>query len=342
MKKYKSYIQIAVGVLVSVLSVYFIFRSVDFEAVLESIKSLNIALVIIHTIISGSILSLRAIRWSYFIPIDKEIRKPSIIAATYIGYMSNNVLPAKLGEVVRTYVLAEKEDIKKSTIFASVVSERLIDLITSVVMLSLVVLFIRNIASQVYYAIIIVSTIAIVGVSFLVFLSVKQELAMKFVGFFLKFLPQVVAQKIEAFLNSFVHGIGIKRGKYSILMIIFYTVAYWTLQIFASWILLRAYGLFGLSFVDTMFVVVITGFGFAIPSAPTGIGPIEAATIFALTTLAVNYDIAVSYAIVSHVISIIIITILGFVAMLTTGSSLRKAIASSSKSDDTINNLTEK
>ncbi len=332
MKKYKSYIQIAVGILVSVFSVYFILRSVDFNALLESIKNLNITLVIIHVFIVGSVLSLRAIRWSFFIPVDKKIRKRSIIAATYIGYMANNVLPAKLGEVVRTYVLAEKEDIKKSTIFASVVSERLADLITSVVMLSLAVLFVKNIPEQIYYAIVIVSAISIIGVGFLVFLSLKQELALKIIGFFLKFLPRIIAEKIESFLSSFINGIGIKKGKRSIFMIVFYTVAYWSLNIFASWILLRAYSIFNLSFTDTMFVVVITGFGFAIPSAPTGIGPIEAATIFALTTLAINYDVAVSYAIVSHVITIIVITALGFFAMITTGVDLKKAIKSSSES----------
>ncbi len=327
MKKYKSQIQIAIGILVSVLSIYFIFRSVDFDTVLESIKNLNITLVVIHTIMVGLLLSLRAIRWKYFIPVEQKIRNTSIIAATYIGYMANNVLPAKLGEVVRTYVLGEKENIPKTRIFASVLTERLTDLITAALMLFLSILFIKNIPTRLHYAAMIVSAVALFGVGFLVFLSLKRELAMKIIGFFLKFLPQTIREKIEVFLNNFVNGIGLRKGKRSIVMIIFYSVAYWSLQILASLILLRAYSISSLSFTDAMFVVVITGFGFAIPSAPTGIGPIEAATIFALTTLAINYDIAVSYAILSHVISIVIITLLGLLAMLIAGVDIKKAIS---------------
>ncbi len=332
MKKYKSQIQIAVGILVSVLSIYFIFRSVDFAVVIESIKSLNITFVVVHIIMAGALLSLRALRWSYFIPVDKKIRKTSIISATYIGYMANNVLPAKLGEVVRTYVLGEKEGIKKTTIFASVVAERLADLITAAIMLFISILFIKNIPTRLHYAAIIVSTAALLGVGFLVFLSVKREIAMKMIGFFLKFLPQNIREKIEVFLNNFVNGIGLKKGKHSIFMIIFYTVLYWSLQILASLILLRAYSLSDISYTDAMFVVVMTGFGFAIPSAPTGIGPIEAATIFALTILAVNYDIAVSYAIISHVLTIVVITLLGVFAMLVSGIDIKKAISSNTNS----------
>ncbi len=69
------------------------------------------------------------------------------------------------------------------------------------------------------------------------------------------------------------------------------------------------------------------------PSAPTGIGPIEAATIFALSVFAINYNTSVSYAVFSHVLSIIFITLLGLIAMFIAGIDIR-GILKDSKNDD--------
>ncbi len=330
MGKHKKKIQIIVGILVSVLSIYFVFRSVDFAVVFESIRNLNVTYVVIYIIITSSILSIRALRWEMFIPIKKNIRKSSIIAATYIGYMANNVLPAKLGEVVRVYILGEKEGVKKTVILASVVTERLFDLITAVIMLFISILFIPNLPKEVYYTAIVLFIISIIGVCFLVFLSFKRERALKIIRFFLRVFPEKIAEKIEHFIISFVSGIGVKADMKSIIKIISYTIVYWSLQVFSAWILLRAFSL-DVSYAGALFVVVITGFGFAIPSAPTGIGPIEAAAIFALSVLSVSYNVAASYAILSHVISIVTITLLGLLAMLITGVDIRKAIEHNKK-----------
>lgn len=322
--KYKKQIQIAVGILISALSLYFVFKFIDLDIAVNTVKNIKIKYVVISALISSSILCIRAIRWKIFIPIKKRVRKSSIIAATYIGYMSNNVLPAKLGEVVRVYVLGEKEGIKKTVLFASIVTERLFDLITSVIMLSIALALIPNMPKSLNYAFIVVFVLCLLGVCFLIFLSFKKDFAINLAKFFLKIFPKFLSEKIENLMNIFISGIGIKKDFKSILFGISATVIYWFLQILSTWFLLKAFSL-TLPLSASLLIIVLVGYGFAIPSAPTGVGPIEAATIFALSVFSVEYSVAASFALFSHLISIVTITLLGIIAVFLTGIDIRKA-----------------
>ena len=128
-KNHKTIIQIIIGIAVSVLCLYFAFRGIDIKESIEIVKNVKVPYVIISLILSIVIIVFRALRWECFIPLKEPIKKRTIIASVYIGYMASNVLPAKLGEVVRAYILGAKEGVSKSAVFASVVTERLFDVI---------------------------------------------------------------------------------------------------------------------------------------------------------------------------------------------------------------------
>jgi uncharacterized protein (TIRG00374 family) len=115
------------GILSSGLFLYLAFRNVDLILVFKvfkKVKYLNIILVVFLTILG---FYLRAIRWYYLMKPLKSIKISSLFSATMIGFMTNNILPARLGEVFRAYIIGRKENIKKTASFATIIVERVFD-----------------------------------------------------------------------------------------------------------------------------------------------------------------------------------------------------------------------
>ena len=136
-KSHKTALQVIVGVIISIICLYFAFRGINIKESIEIVKNIDVVYFLISLVLSVLIIALRGLRWECFIPLKKPIKKRTIVMATYIGYMGNNILPAKLGEVARAYILGVKEDVSKSALIASVVTERLFDVITGGVILTL-------------------------------------------------------------------------------------------------------------------------------------------------------------------------------------------------------------
>ena len=198
-KAHKTIIQVVVGIIISVVCLYFAFRGINIKESIEIVKNINITYFLISLILSVVIIALRGLRWECFIPLKKPIKKRTVVMATYIGYMANNILPAKLGEVARAYILGVKEDVSKSALIASVVTERLFDVITGGVILCLSVIFIPNLPQTVTYAAIALFVLSIVGFLVLIFLVWQREFAHKVFHKVFGILPKSIGDKLIEF-----------------------------------------------------------------------------------------------------------------------------------------------
>lgn len=323
----KRVLQITVGVVITVVSLYFAFRGIDFKESLEIIKNIKVIYLIFSVIVGTSIVVLRALRWQCFIPLKNKIRKSTIVASVYIGYMANNILPAKLGEVVRAYVLGNKENISKTAIFASVISERLFDVFTGVLMLAVAIIFIPSLPKTIFYGAVLLFVICIIGGCLLVFISKKKDFAFSVFSKVISFLPKKIKEKTKTMFHKFIEGIGFRADKKHIFFLIFYTITYWGGQVISVLLLFKAFSIDG-SPALALFTIAAMGFGFAVPAAPSGIGPIEWIVIFALTLVGVDKTLAASFAFVYHLIGIIPVTAVGFFSLLYLGIDLKTATRS--------------
>ena len=91
---------------------------------------------------------LRAVRWSSLIAPIKRVSVLNLFSATMIGFMANSVLPARIGEVIRPVMVARKENIKVTTSFATVVMERIFDILSIIVFASLLFFFLPSETAQ--------------------------------------------------------------------------------------------------------------------------------------------------------------------------------------------------
>ena len=336
-KTHKTIIQVVVGVIISVVCLYFAFRGIDIKESIEIVKNINIKYFVISLILSVLIIALRGLRWECFIPLKKPIKKRTVVMATYIGYMANNILPAKLGEVARAYILGVKEDVSKSALIASVVTERLFDVITGGVILCLSAIFIPNLPQNVTYAAIALFVLSIVGFGVLIFLVWKREFAHKVFYKVFGILPKSIGDKLILFSCNFIDGIGFKNDPKHIFLIFFYTILYLIGQILTISTLMIAFDIKASPMI-ALFMFAVGGFGFAVPSAPSGIGPFEWALVFGLSLIGVDKTIAFPYALVYHMMGIVPIVIIGFIFLFMLGIDLKTATKGDNSTENNINN----
>lgn len=334
-KNYKTIIQIVLGIAVSIICLYFAFRGINIKESIEIVKNIHIPYFIISLILSVLIIALRGLRWECFIPLEKNIKKRTIVMAAYIGYMGNNILPAKLGEVARAYILGVKENVSKSALIASVVTERLFDVITGGIILTVSVIFIPNLPKTVTYASIALFILSIIGFLVLIFLVWQREFAHKVFHKVFSILPKNIGSKLIEFSCNFIDGIGFKNDSKHIFLIFFYTALYLIGQILTIGFLLTAFNIKA-DPITALFIFAIGGFGFAVPSAPSGIGPFEWAIIFGLSLIGVDKTIAAPYALVYHIMGIVPIVIIGFIFLFMLGIDLKSATSANAQTQTKI------
>ena len=109
------------GICVSVFFMVLLFRKIDFGQLVIALSSVDYRYIVLSVVFTFISYFLRAVRWRYLLISEKEIPLASLYPATIIGYMANNLLPARLGEFVRAYMLAKREQLETPSVFASLV-----------------------------------------------------------------------------------------------------------------------------------------------------------------------------------------------------------------------------
>src|SRR5207302_1697347 len=166
-------LRVGIGIAISAALVAYLLASVDLRELGRQLLATNWAWVTLAVVAGLAGVLARARRWRWLFPPGPE--PPGIVAATMIGYMANNVLPLRAGEVVRIYVLARK--LRESgpmtgtqsfwLVTATLVVERVLDSLAIVSILAMLVLVIP-LPRVIEWAAGVLLVIDVVGVSVLV------------------------------------------------------------------------------------------------------------------------------------------------------------------------------
>jgi len=133
-----------VGILVSIVCSWLFARKIEWATLIVALREANYIYIIPTIIIIFISHYLRAFRWMEFIIPIKRVSVLNLFSASMIGFMANNVLPARAGEVIRPIIVARKEKIKITASFATVVMERVFDILSIIVMASFLFLFLPS------------------------------------------------------------------------------------------------------------------------------------------------------------------------------------------------------
>ncbi len=148
MKLDKKKIMLLAGILISIICSWLFVRKIEWSSLYVAFSDAKYIYIFPTIVIIFANHYLRAIRWSLLISPVKKVSVLSLYSAIMIGFMANNVLPARLGEVIRPVMIARKEKIKVSASFATVVMERIFDVLGIIVIASLLFCFLPSDPSQ--------------------------------------------------------------------------------------------------------------------------------------------------------------------------------------------------
>jgi glycosyltransferase 2 family protein len=298
-----------ISIFISMFFVILIFYEVDFAKTKEALQSADYIYLPLAIALSLVTNIFRTYRWKYIINPIKHISTKSLFAGVSIGYMANNLLPARLGEFVRAYIMGKKENISKSSTLATILLERISD--------GLALLFFLGIISFLFSLPLWIKQAGIAAGAFFLLLSIFLFLLMtknsqvvknvqKFVGIF----SPKLANEAGRLLNLFLIGLVVINHKRSIFLVFLYSIIVWLVEAVTYFVVSLSFGI-NLPIYVPILVVVIVNIGILIPSAPGYIGAFEFFCISALAIFSVEQSIALSFAIVLHAVLFVPITAIG-------------------------------
>jgi uncharacterized protein (TIRG00374 family) len=259
----------------------------------------------------------RAWRWHYLLRPIKAIKARTMFPITCIGYMGNNIYPARAGEVLRAVVLKRREGVPISASLATVIVERIFD---AVVMLAFVFVNLPELARLKGSSGFVgnIQQVALIGTglfigALIIFLlaAMFPQITARFGQWFIdRVLPKRLREQTSGIMHRFLDGLASLRSPFNVLMVFFTSVLIWLLETGKYWFVMQAFN-FKVSFFALMLMNGIVNLATTIPSAPGYIGTFDAPGIAVLSAYGVDQATAAGYTIVLHIALWLPITLLG-------------------------------
>ena len=300
---------IVFGLLISAVCIYFAFRGIDFAALSASLASVNYLYIIPVVLVVAAAHYLRCYRWGKIIETLVHYDQKTLFVLGSIGYMAVNVLPARLGEFARPYLVKQRSGIKMSATMATIIVERVFDLLT-LMLIMFVVLLKVSLPEGVKKAGI---TMLIVSVSIfiiLIILAIKRDFSISKIDALLRMFPAKIAEPLKRLAHSFIDGLQMLPDIGKTLYVLFLSALVWALAGLSAYLLFLGFG-FDLSIFNGYAITVIIALGIMLPAAPGFIGTYHMACKIGLVAFGVSQADALSYAILLHFFQMIPVVVLG-------------------------------
>ncbi len=316
------------GVGISAVFLYLAFREIDFGQVWSYLRQAKWGWIALGLLFYFLGVWLRALRWQLLLKPVKNLPVSRLFPVVAIGYMGNNVYPARAGEVLRSILLKREDNLDISASLATIVVERLFDaiVILGFVLLNLTQLTKLNAAQNMIGGI--QRGAVIGGVIFLLILLVFLAMVLfpvptrDFFGWFIdRLLPGKLRSGVKGILDKFLEGLASLKSPLEVLKVLLLTMAIWTLETGLYWGVMRALGM-GIGFMSLMLLNGVINLVLLIPAAPGGLGTFDAACKAMLELFGVGADLAIGYTLLLRVSLWLPITLLGTYYFFKEGLSL--------------------
>ncbi|MGH9320388.1 MAG: lysylphosphatidylglycerol synthase transmembrane domain-containing protein [Vicinamibacteria bacterium] len=311
---------------VALLLLGMFFRGSDFSEIRDSFLRARPSLILAALIATMGTYFIRALRWQGLLSPLGHAGLVNCFSTTVIGFMMN-FLAGRLGEIARPYLLARREGFSASGAFATILVERVLDLVTVVFFVAFWLIARppraagEDVMSSLELGGAIGLALAVVTFASMYFFARYPERSMVIARRFTRLLPQWLEAKAVSFLQMFRSGLGVLVDRAGLARAGVLSVALWLAVCLAFWFTARAFGV-RFHFGDTFLVIGFLTVGVAVPT-PGAIGGYHYMAALALTTLfGTGASLAAAVALAAHAISFLPVTILGILLFAKAGLSV--------------------
>jgi uncharacterized protein (TIRG00374 family) len=302
--------------------------NVEWSAVRAHIGSASLPMLAVTVAIATATFPLRLLRWRLLLRRDDggTIPFPPMWHAVAIGFMANNVLPFRMGEIMRTLTVSRLAPVRFTAAFSSIAVERVFDGLTVVALLA-VSLFTAGLPAGTAIGGVPIARLAAIagamlGAALLVAVAVVAwPLAAERV--IRTMVPgERLAGKLVALVEGVRHGLSVLRSPARLAAVIGWSLVLWLVNALSFYVAFRAFDI-PAGFAAALLLQGVLVLGIAVPSTPGYVGLFEGAIKAVLLLFAVAPDRAVAYAVTYHVTTFVPIVLLGAWSLLSTSLSLR-------------------
>ncbi|WP_196138488.1 lysylphosphatidylglycerol synthase transmembrane domain-containing protein [Aliikangiella sp. G2MR2-5] len=299
---------IITGLLVSSIFIFLFLKDTNWKTIIEEITKANIYILSIALLSKffGFIFMTERIR-TILRPIYKFQFLDSFTGVA-VGFTGNNILPFRIGELLKTKFFSHKSGARFSKCFPVLIFERLLDATCLMILVFIAVPYLVNAKFDFIALSLLCSGISVFYIC-LVLVAKSPSKTKSIANIVINKFPEKLSSRLTSTIHSIIDAIKMIHSPSRLLLALLLSLGYWLTQILSVYIWLIAFNL-SLPWFAPIVVLIFVSLGNFLPSAPSNIGTYHYFLAFALSMLGVNNDTAVSVAIIGHAISIFPFTIL--------------------------------
>ncbi len=311
MTSVNKFLKLIIGILLSALGLFYAFRQLDWGAFLTQLSQVNLWWIFFAVVLMIYSVWIRALRWKLILEPFEQLDTHTLFGSCMIGYFGNNVLPFRLGEVLRAYSISHNRPISFSSSFGTLILERLLDMLGLIVLMAVLMVFypLAGWMSGMAY-VVIGGTLFVFAVIIWVGKASGNRL-----GRIHQWIDNRsgVSQKLFRFILEMIDGITALKNTHHVSKIMMFTAMTWAMYYVDAWMITQALNV-DISLVGIGIVLVTATLSIIIPAAPGYIGTYHAAIVYVGTTLfALSLSTAQAFAIIIHSIGFVPFVIIGAV-----------------------------
>jgi uncharacterized protein (TIRG00374 family) len=298
-------------------------RGTRWDEVLAGLRAVNPLLLLASTLLATLTFPLRAIRWRVMLRDERGAPFPwaPLWHAVAIGFMANNLLPARAGEFGRAYVISRQVPVRFTTALASIGVERVFDALVMLALMAVAIVapsfpahatvFGTELSSLAGRTAVLFGAVFVL--SFVVVLRPAPWLAL-FERVVRALFPARLAGKLAAIAEGLVAGLEVLKRPGRFAAVLFWSFVLWLTNAASFAVCFRAFGLH-VPLEGAFLLQGILGFAVALPSSPGFVGVFEKGTQLTLQIYGIGPSLALAYAAAYHLTGFVPVTALGLYSL---------------------------
>jgi glycosyltransferase 2 family protein len=292
---------------------YLAVRNVDLTAAWDAFRSSQKWWLAPALLVLALAVVLRAIRWRYLFTQDSRPPLGPVVSAYLVGQFFNNILPLRAGEPARILALSRRTRTSRAETTATILIERAFDVLCLLVLLFVLIPWLPPVSWL--HAAAAVAIVVALGLGTLAFaLAIYGDAPLRLLLTPLRLIPGITAERVTSLASNLGRGLDCVRGFRGGAIAFFLTTLSWVVMGVSFWLASLAFDLPRSPLLGIL-VVIATNLAQILPSAPAAVGVFEAATLVAVTAYGGHRPIALSYAVVLHVMNFLPYLVVGPVAL---------------------------
>jgi uncharacterized protein (TIRG00374 family) len=305
-------LSIAIAIALATVLLFFSLRGIEWRRVWLLVEHARPAWLALALALSTATLFLRACRWRVLLSAEASVSVPDVFWATCAGYFGNNFLPARAGELVRTYMISAVYRLDLPFVLATALCERIADAVTLVAIASIVLLRLPAQSGAVAKAIPLFAALALAGAAAIVILPLVGPAAVRIIERIP--LPHGLRSRLVAVFEQGLRGLRAFHHLGRLSAFCAFSAAIWILDAVATTIIAKALAL-SISLPVAFLLLAALGLGSALPSTPGYVGIYQFVAVTVLTPFGLSRTDAIAYILLAQALSYVVIGAWGSVGI---------------------------